>query len=170
MNSTFKQLKKEPDFDNMELNRPRMISQNQFYIGAHFLCLAAFLFPSSKLQVDGKAYTQYLLTSYPGWVALGVIVLFLVIEIVYFLKTKNWPSWLGFVIGLYSASYAIMLIWKDFTRFNLELKDSLVFKLHPESFPLTGVWMLAVGGMSLIVISVSRILVNRSAKSINYLN
>jgi hypothetical protein len=154
----------------MELNRPGMISQNQFYIGSHFVCLAAFLFPSSKLQVGGQEYTQYLLSSYPGWVFLGAILFLLLIEMVYYLKTRNWPSWLGFVIGLYCASNGIMLIWNVVTRFNLEPQNSLVFKLHPNSYPLTGLWMLAIGGVSLLLTSLYKILVTRSAKSTNRLN
>ncbi len=149
----------------MKLNSQSVVSQNQLYVGAHFICLGAFLFPASRLLVGGKEYTQYLLSGYPGMVVLSVIIALLIIETGYFLKTKKWPSWLGFVTGLYCAAFAIINIWNGFTRFDLEMNNSLVQKLQAGSYPLTGLWMLAIGGTLLLFISVLKLVANQTDKT-----
>ncbi|MES2646134.1 MAG: hypothetical protein V4717_04605 [Bacteroidota bacterium] len=145
----------------MKLDRQSLVSQNQLYAGAHVICLGSFFFPASQLYVGGQQYTQYLVSVYPGQVVLGVLIVLLSIETVYFLKNKKWPLWLGLLTGLYCAAFAIINIWNGFTRFDSEPNNSLVQKLQAGSYPLTGLWMLAIGGSMLLLVSGFKLLAKR---------
>lgn len=149
---------------NMENKSGTVSFINNFYLAAHFICLLAFLFPASSITIAGQAYTQYLLTSYPGWAVLSVILALLIIQCLFYFKNKKWPSWLGMITGLYCFVYAIVTIWNAYTRFNNGMADSLVRKLETTNAPLAGLWILAVGGGMLFVIAILKILRNRTIK------
>lgn len=146
-------------------NRSGAVSAiNNLYLAAHFICLLAFLFPANTITIGGQAYTQYLLTSYPGWVVLTVMLTLLLIQCLFYLKNKKWPSWLGMITGVYCFAYAIVTIWNAYNRFNSGVDDSLVKKLEATNTPLAGLWVLAIGGGMLFTIAVIKIMRKQTAK------
>lgn len=147
---------------NMENKSGKVSSVNNLYLAAHFICLLAFLFPANSITIGGQAYAQYLLTSYPGWVVLAVILTLLLIQCLFYFKNKKWPSWLGMITGLYCFAYAIVTIWNAYTRFNSGMADSLVKKLEASNTPLAGLWVLAIGGAMVFVIAVMKIVRKRT--------
>jgi hypothetical protein len=131
---------------------------NRYYFGAYLVCVVSFFLVSDRLSVSGQVYDQYLLTSYPGWVVFSVIILYGLLQGFLFYKTKKWNGWVGVAIGLYVSSFAGMLIVKSFTAFNQIKPVSLASGLMASSRPLAGLWLLAVGGASLLVVGLIKII------------
>ena len=134
---------------------------DKIYVAAHVICLVAFLMPASSLTIDGDVFSQYLLTSYPGWVALSLIVLFFaVIQGLYYYKKKRWLPWLGLITGIYELGFAVTLFAQSLFAFE---PFNLATKLYAAASAQAGLWLLAIGGAMLFVVAVLKILKNRSA-------
>jgi len=137
---------------------------DKLYVTAHVICLVAFFMPASRLTIDGHVFSQYLLTSYPGWVALSLIVsFFVVIQGLYYYKRKRWLPWLGLITGIYALGFAVTLIAQSLFAFKTVEPYNLATKLHAAASVQAGLWLLAVGGGMLFVVALLKIMKKRSA-------
>lgn len=135
---------------------------NKLYLASYLLCLVAFLFPSQKLILGGTVYYQYLLTFYPGWVVFFVCVLYGLLQGFFFYKTKKWHGWISFAVGLYILGFACLFLFQSFTAFTQINPVSLASKLKASAQPLTGLWLLAIGGLGLSLMGLKKILPRNS--------
>ena len=147
----------------MDKTRSIATLTDKLYIAGYLICLLAFIVPANSISLGGQAYTQYLLTSYTGWIILGVLLVLFSLQWFALLRNNKWLCWTGLIAGLYSFTYAAITIAKGYERFSTSMADSLVNKLQAKNIALAGLWLLAAGGALLFTIALFKIIKHRRA-------
>lgn len=131
---------------------------DKLYIAALLLSVASFVLPSMKMVIAGETYNMYFIGSYGGRVVFAVLLVAgIILQVIVYARSKKWLSWLGFVCGLYAAVYAGNQLYKCMIRFRTNRPSTLVDKLHPECFPLAGVWLLLAAAILLVLVAAIKI-------------
>ncbi len=125
--------------------------------GAYMICLLAFFFPASQINISGNQYTQYLLTAYSGWSAFLLVFVAALIQSIFLFRKKKILGWQGCIIGIYTNWFAIRQIWQsNGLNEGADLKN-LAAGLQLSSSPMFGLFLLAVGGGLLFALSFTAI-------------
>ena len=129
------------------------------------LCLLAFFLPASHIIVHGQAYTQYLLTAYSGWAAFSVILIAASIQAFFLYRKKQILGWLGCFMAIYIAWFALRQILESYGLNKGAGLKSLAAGMQLSSSPLSGLFLLALGGGLLFVLSTATIISKSALRS-----
>ena len=130
----------------------------KLYLAGYFLSFIGFVVPANSVTIGAQVHTQYLLTSYGGWVVLAIIVFLFAIQCAALIRNNKWLSWTAFIAGIYCFAYSIIQIAKAYEQISSSMADSLVNKLHPKVNTLPGLWLLAAGGALLLATAIQEII------------